>query len=82
MNKFVLLLSIIFQAPAFSQEQPKVKTVYEKRQKIDLGAISIEGEVVSPGDFSVSDEEAEMTMKLYKRKTYNDRFKVNIDYVF
>ena len=82
MKKIILFLFFFSSARAYSQSKESVKIEYKKRQKIDLGAIMIDGEIVSPGDFSVSDEEAEMTKKLYRRKTFNDRIKINIDYVF
>lgn len=75
---FVLfLLSINVNA----QKTP-VKIEYQKRQKIDLGAIMIDGEIVTPGDFSVEDEKEKATNLLFKRKNYNDRIRINIEYVF
>lgn len=78
----LLVLLIFFSTQVYSQEIEQVKIEYKKRQKIDLGAIMIDGEIVSPGDFSISDEEGEMTKKLYRRTNYKDRIKINIDYVF
>ena len=82
MKILLIVILITGSATIYAQKNENVKIEYKKRQKIDLGAIMIDGEIVSPGDFSISDEEAEMTKKLYRRKNFNDRIKINIDYVF
>lgn len=68
--------------PAFAQKKQKTIIKYEKRQKIDLGALLIDGELVSPGDFSIQDEDQKATEMLFKRKNHNDRVRINIEYVF
>lgn len=78
--KLALLLALV-TTTAFAQKAP-VKIEYQKRQKIDLGAIMIDGEIVTPGDFSVEDEKEKATNLLFKRKNYNDRIRINIEYVF
>lgn len=65
---------------AFSQRKEKI--VYKKRQTIDLGALEIDGELVTPGDFSINDEKEKASELLFKRKNYNDRLRINIEYVF
>ena len=60
----------------------RTKIQYKQRQKIDLGALVIDGELVSPGDFNIDDEKEKATRLLFKRKNYNDRLRVNIEYVF
>ena len=57
-------------------------TSAQERQKIDLGALLIDGELVSPGDFSIQDENQKATEMLFKRKNHNDRVRINIEYVF
>ena len=74
---FLLLCSL----PSFAQEA-EMDEAYERRQKIDLGALTIDGEVVSPGDFSIEDEKVKESKFLYKRKNFNDRLRLNIQYVF
>lgn len=77
---FVLMIfSLSFQA--LSQEK-KVIIKYQKRQKIDLGALLIDGEVVSPGDFTIDSEKEKASELLFKRKNYYDRLRINIEYVF
>lgn len=81
--KIILIgLVLIFSTTSFSQKRKKTKIVYKKRQVIDLGALMIDGELVSPGDFSIEDEKEKATQLLFKRKNYNDRLRVNIEYVF
>lgn len=73
----IILLFLVIAASASAQE---IK--YQKRQKIDLGAISIDGELVSPGDFTVDMEKEKASELLFIRKNYNDRLRINIEYVF
>ena len=42
----------------------------------------IDGELVSPGDFSIQDENQKATEMLFKRKNHNDRVRINTEYVF
>ena len=83
MSKLILIV-MIFSIGVGSAYAQKRKTIikYEKRQKIDLGALLIDGELVSPGDFSIQDEKQKATEMLFKRKNYNDRVRINIEYVF
>ncbi len=81
--KIILITSILFFAGSgFAQKKQKTIIKYKKRQKIDLGALMIDGDVVSPGDFSVEDEKRKASKLLFKRKNYNDRLDINIKYVF
>jgi hypothetical protein len=57
----------------------KVIVKYQKRQKVDLGELSVEGNVLTPGDISIDYEENEATMELHKRRTYKDKIKLNLD---
>ena len=81
--KIIIMVSFIFYVGnSFAQRKPKTIIKYNKRQKIDLGALMIDGDVVSPGDFSVEDEKRKASELLFKRKNYNDRLDINIQYVF
>lgn len=83
MKKIILLLIIFMMSfSVFGQKKTKTIIKYEKRQKIDLGALLIDGELVSPGDFSIQDENQKATEMLFKRKNHNDRVRINIEYVF
>ena len=81
MRSLLLLTLIILSFQALGQKK-KVVIKYQKRQKIDLGALMIDGEIVTPGDFTVDDEKEKASELLYKRKHYNDRLRINIEYVF
>ena len=78
----IFALTAVFLLPAFGQKVRKEKIVYKKRQLIDLGALEIDGELVSPGDFSINNEKEKASELLFKRKNYNDRLRINIEYVF
>tara|TARA_Y100000590_G_C15104735_1_gene782613 strand:- start:251 stop:499 length:249 start_codon:yes stop_codon:yes gene_type:complete len=81
--KFLMLIIFIFSSVSiFAQTKRKTVIKYQKRQKIDLGAMMIGGEIVSPGDFSIEDEKEKAQELLFKRKKYNDRLDINIQYVF
>jgi len=82
MKAIILLIIVLISMPAFAQKKQKTIIKYEKRQKIDLGALLIDGELVSPGDFSIQDEDQKATEMLFKRKNHNDRVRINIEYVF
>ena len=74
---------VLTQAQAQSKKAPQgTPSGYEKRQKIDLGSLTIDGDIVGPGDFSIEDEKAKESKFLYKRKNFNDRLRINIQYVF
>lgn len=79
MQKATIILLTLLSLAAFGQRK---ESDYEKRQKIDLGALTIDGEIVGPGDFSIEDEKAKESKFLYKRKNHNDRLRINIQYVF
>ena len=72
-------ICISFQSLA---QEKKVIIKYQKRQKIDLGALLIDGEIVSPGDFTIDSEKEKASELLFKRTNYNDRLRINIEYVF
>ena len=86
--KRIIILGIIFlfSANSFARNKrvriKRTKIEYKKRQKIDLGALMIDGEVITPGDFSVTDEKQKAKDLIYKRKNYYDRLGINIQYVF
>ena len=77
----ILILVLLFNTAVFAQKTV-VKKMYKKRQKIDLGALTVDGKISSPGDFSVETEDEKSTKMLYKRKNYDDRIRINIQYVF
>ena len=56
MSKLLLVTFMICfgMSNAYAQKR-KTDIKHEKRQKIDLGALLIDGELVSPGDFSIQD---------------------------
>lgn len=76
------MVIMISNLSVHAQSRRKEVIKYEKRQKIDLGALMIDGQVVSPGDFTIQDEKEKASELLYKRKNYNDRLRINIQYVF
>lgn len=80
-RKITVLCALLFLLPAYSQNREQ-DPGYQERQKIDLGALTIDGEIVGPGDFSIEDEKAKESKFLYKRKNHNDRLRINIQYVF
>ena len=79
--KILIVFILLFSNYAFPQKS-KQKIVYKKRQVIDLGALEIDGELVTPGDFSINNEKEKASELLFKRKNYNDRLRINIEYVF
>ncbi len=80
--KYVMILTFLLSSVAVFAQRTKTNIVYKKRQTIDLGALEIDGELVTPGDFSINNEKEKATKLLFKRKNYNDRLRINIEYVF
>ncbi len=80
MKTITFIICLVFSITLYAQAKQKVE--YKKRQKIDLGALMIDGELVSPGDFSINDEDEKAQELLFKRKNHNDRLDINIQYVF
>jgi hypothetical protein len=73
----LLLISLsLISSYSFSQVTVEKKVIieYEKNQKIDLGSLSVNGKVVTPGDFSITLDDIEPTkLEIYKRKDYFDQ---------
>ena len=87
MTRFLIVL-LLFPMIAGAQErtinkprEPYKNVKYEKNRSIDLGGLTVDGEIVSPEDFSISDENQGKSKKLYRRKDFNDRLLMNIDYL-
>ena len=80
--RVLMIIIVLFLSVSVFAQKRKTIIKYEKRQKIDLGALLIDGELVSPGDFSIQDEDQKATEMLFKRKNHNDRVRINIEYVF
>ena len=77
---FFILISIFsISTDLLAQSKKKVIIEYQKRQKVDLGELSVEGNVLTPGDISIDYEENEASMELHKRRTYKDKIKLNLD---
>ena len=69
MSKVVLIIFFIFN----SYSQDKVIYKYKKRESIDLGELSLQGNVVSPGDLSSKQRETrKIKFKIPVRKNFDD----------
>ncbi|MBT7609385.1 MAG: hypothetical protein HN576_06500 [Bacteriovoracaceae bacterium] len=79
----IILCFCIFITSAFGKDKKsksnKVIIKYQKRQKVDLGELSVEGNVLTPGDILIDYDENEATMELHKRRTYKDKLKLSLD---
>ncbi len=77
MTKLYLYIFIFFGLNlSFAQE--KVVEKYVKRQRVDLGNMEIEGEVLTPGDLSIQgDKRKRFRMKLYDRENF--KFEIRND---
>lgn len=73
-----MILVLIISASVFAQKrQSEVKVEYSKNRKINLGALSIDGEVVVPDDLSVEIDEKDFSLDLYRRMDFKDKMKSN-----
>ncbi len=76
MSKIIFLL--LFITSSFAQD--KVIYKYKKRESIDLGELSLEGNVVSPGDLSTKQRDTrKIKFKIPVRKNFDDFNLENID---
>jgi hypothetical protein len=76
MKKWIMLTLMLGLISVANSKRVKIK--YEKNQQVDLGALAVDGEIVAPGDISVTDEESWESNSLFKRKHYKDKFKKDI----
>lgn len=59
---------------SFAQSKnANVKVEYSKNRKINLGALSIDGEVVVPDDLSVEVDDKDFSLELYKRTDFKEK---------
>ncbi len=86
MRMISLFLLLVYTPATFAQNKKEVnqkeKVEYTKHRKVDLGALSVEGEIVVPGDFSIDDKEEDETSGIYRRKNYKDRYSIYYKFVF
>ena len=56
-NNLMILLFFLMSFMAFAEEskEPPVKIEYKKYERVDLGDMSVKGNVVTPGDLSVNE---------------------------
>lgn len=56
-NDVLLIIVIFFVAKNVMGQEPKVEIKYEykKYEKVDLGDLSVKGNIVTPGDLSVNE---------------------------
>jgi len=72
-NSFLLIL-IILSSFAYSQQNEKVIVKYKKYQKFDLGDLSVKGNILTPGDLSIKNEDRGVKAgEFYKRKEFEER---------
>ena len=82
MRHSLIVIIISFSATCYAQESKKKNKViiqYQQRQKVDLGELSVEGNVLTPGDFSIDYEDSKTTMELHKRRSFKDKIKLILD---
>ena len=74
MNKIFILILFVFLNKAFSQEKEKT-TIYKYKdyEVIDLGSLEIKGQIIAPGDLTISEKDR----KIFKRSLLE---KENFDY--
>ncbi len=70
MTKYCVF-TLLFFGLNLSFAQERVVEKYVKRQRVDLGNMEIEGEVLTPGDLSIQgDKRKRFRMKLYDRENF------------
>lgn len=78
-----LMLLLLFSQPLMGQEKPQGKNVrieYKKYEEIDLGNLEVRGQIIAPGDLSVSERSRKkFTRNLFERYNFNPEVKKDIE---
>jgi len=78
----IYFLTIILSFSAFSADKKgEGKVIYEfkKYERIDLGSLQIKGNILAPGDITVTETDHDFNDRdLYIRKNFNDMFEVDL----
>lgn len=76
-----LILTLLFTSNAFAQntEGKTVTVKYKKYEEIDLGNLEIKGQIIAPGDLSVSERSRKkFSRNLFERYNFNPEIKKDI----
>lgn len=80
LNDVLLLLVFMFIAKVVIAQEPKteIKYEYKKYEKVDLGDLSVKGNIVTPGDLSVNERGKRLFERpLPERMNYDKENKID-----
>lgn len=84
LNDFILVIVFIFVAKVVIAQENKVEIKYEykKYEKVDLGDMSVKGNVVTPGDLSVNERAKRLFERpLPERMNYDNENKMDHSHI-
>ncbi len=80
-KKLIFITIFILNSSAYSQD--RIRYQYKKRESIDLGELSLKGNVVSPGDLSSKKRDTrKLKFKIPVRKHFDDFMQNDLDSSF
>ena len=84
LNDVLLVLVFIFVAKVVVAQETKVEIKYEykKYEKVDLGDLSVKGNIVTPGDLSVNERAKRLFERpLPERMNYDNENKADHNFI-
>lgn len=83
LNDLLLIMVFIFVAKVVVAQEPKVEIKYEykKYEKVDLGDLSVKGNIVTPGDLSVNERQKTFERPLPERMNYDNENKADHNFI-
>jgi hypothetical protein len=70
------ILSVTY---CFSEDNVKIIYKYKKRDRIDLGDLEIKGQILAPGDISITERDRKKFYRdLYDRKNFKEEIRLDI----
>lgn len=79
--KFIIF-SLFFTLSLFPQKK-QINYTYKKREKFDLGELSLKGNILSPGDLTARKKKREkIQFELPKRLSFDKEINADIDQSF
>ena len=81
--KIVAAITLFFCFKALAQDKgvnSSVLVKYKKYEEIDLGNLEVKGQIIAPGDLSVSDRSRKkFSRNLFERYNFNPEIKKDIE---
>ena len=79
-NIILLILVVTIPSVLLAQEKKNIVYKYKDYENIDLGSLEVKGEIIAPGDLTVSDRERKVFKRaLLEKQTFDIENKREIE---